>query len=125
MVVELIPIIYIVALAILADVTGSFRKIGGFAAFWIMLFLTPLVGWPIVLLFPRLKKAYCLKDYKPFHAGIAYRYKVLTEGIGGNVAVVNDREVLLSMYEFTEYFAVVESRKAYNKRRQADGFVKI
>lgn len=122
---ELIPILYIVALAILADVTGSFRKIGGFSAFWVMFFLTPFIGLPIVLLFPRLKKAYCLKDYKPFHAGIAYRFKILEEGYGGKVAVVNDREVVLSMYEFTEYFAVVESRKAYNKRRQADGFVKI
>jgi hypothetical protein len=48
-------------------------------AFVFLIILTPVLGIPLILLFPRLKKAYCIKDYHTFHAGVAYRFRVEEE----------------------------------------------
>jgi len=119
---ELFPILYLVALGIVADYFGAFRTIGTTGAYVLMLFLTPLLGVPLVLLFPRLPKAYCLQDYKNFHAGIAYRFRKVMTGNTSTYLIVNDITIGISEYEFTEYFALVESRRAYKKRRKEDGF---
>jgi len=120
---EVVPVLYIVGIGILADVLGSFRTIGGFGAFWVMFFLTPILGAPIVLLFPKLSKAYCFKDYKDFHAGVAYSYKLLEEqGKPVIYEVVDDTRVKISEYEFSEHFVIIESRREYKRRRKADGF---
>lgn len=118
---EAFPLIYFMILFILAEVFGSFRKCRWWGAFFILTFFTPILGIPFILLFPRLKKAYCIKDYHSFHAGVAYRFRIEEEHSTKKFVVVNDNEEVLSEYEFTEYFVPVESRKEYLRRRKAAG----
>jgi hypothetical protein len=119
---EAFPLIYFMILIILAEAVGSFRKCRWWGAFLILIILTPVLGIPLILLFPRLKKAYCIKDYHSFHAGVAYRFRVVEENYSAKkFVVVNDNEETLSEYEFTEYFVPVESRREYMRRRKADG----
>lgn len=119
---EAFPLIYFMVVVIMAEAMGSFRKCGWWGAFLLLFFLTPILGIPLILLFPRHPKAYCIKDYLCFHAGVAYRFKKDKQinSIKPYI-VINDREERLSEYEFTEYFIPVESYGAYMRRRRADG----
>lgn len=119
---EAFPLIYFMILIILAEVFGSFRKCRSWGAFIILILFTPILGIPFILLFPRLKKAYCIKDYQSFHAGVAYHFRIEEDSHSSKkFVVVSDNEEILSEYEFTEYFVPIESRKEYLKRRKADG----
>jgi hypothetical protein len=102
----------------MADVIGSFRTIGRIGAFFVLLLFTPFLGIFIILAFPALPKAICLHDYQSFHAGITYRFKRRVWRGKPYVVVVNDVDVVLSPFEFTEYFAVVETRKQYLRKKK-------
>jgi hypothetical protein len=49
---EVLPFIYLLFIGLLADVIGSFRRIGRIGAFIILALFTPMLGIPILLLFP-------------------------------------------------------------------------
>jgi len=115
---EILPIIYLFFLGLMADVIGSFRTIGATGSFFILLFLTPILGLPVILLFSKLPKAICMQDYMGFHAGITYRFKTRPIQEIEHYVVVNDENVVLSSFEFSEYFAVVETRKQYLRKKK-------
>lgn len=114
----MLPLLYLFFIGLMADVIGSFRTIGRMATFLILVVFTPLFGMLIVLAFPRLPKAVCMQDYLNFHAGITYRFRRKHfRGIDYFV-MVNDTDVIISSYEFSEYFAVVETRKQYLRKKK-------
>lgn len=115
---EVLPFIYLFGIGLLADVIGSFRYIGRIWSFFILLVFTPFLGLPILLLTPRLPKAICLQDYNGFHAGITYRFRHKEWKDKDYFIVVNDVDVVLSAFEFSEYFAVVETRKQYLRKKK-------
>ncbi len=115
---EALPFIYLFFIGLVADVIGSFRRIGRIGSFFILLVFTPFFGIPLILICPRLPKAICMQDYLSFHAGITYRFKRrFRRGIPYFV-IVNDVDVRISAFEFTEYFAVVETRKQYLRKKK-------
>ena len=105
-------------IGLMADVIGSFRTIGRVGAFLALLFLTPFLGLLVIFAFPALPKSICMQDYHGFHAGITYRYKKRIWRGKQYFVVVNDVDVVLSSFEFTEYFAVVETRKQYLRKKK-------
>ena len=115
---EVLPFIYLFFIGLLADVIGSFRRIGRIGTFFIFLVFTPFIGIFIVLAFPLLPKAICMGDYKSFHAGITYRFKTRTWKGVKYIIIVNEVDVAISTFEFTEYFAVVETRKQYLRKKK-------
>ncbi len=115
---EVLPFIYLLFIGLIADVIGSFRRIGRIGSFIILLLFTPFLGIFIIMAFPLLPKAICLQDYKSFHAGIGYRYKRRIRRGVVYFIIVNDVDVAISSFEFTEYFAVVETRKQYLRKKK-------
>jgi|SRR5688572_3726232 len=115
---EVLPFIYLFFLGLMADTIGSFRIIGATTSFFILLVFTPLLGLPIILMCPLLPKAICMHDYMGFHAGITYRFKTKTIRDIEHYVVVNDVDVTISSFEFSEYFAVVETRKQYLRKKK-------
>ena len=115
---EILPLIYLFLIGLMADVIGSFRSIGRIGAFFALLFFTPFFGLLIIYAFPGLPKSICMQDYQGFHAGITYRFKRRTWRGKQYFVVVNDVDVVLSQFEFTEYFAVVETRKQYLRKKK-------
>lgn len=115
---EMLPFIYLLFVGLMADVIGSFRTIGRIATFFIFLAFTPFLGIFIVLAFPRLPNAVCMADYLNFHAGIAYRFRRRHYKGRDYFIMVNDTDVIISSYEFSEYFAVVETRKQYLRKKK-------
>ena len=115
---EAIPFIYLLCMILLADVIGSFRTIGRVGSFFILALFTPFIGIFIILAFPLLPKAICMQDYEDFHAGITYRFKRRIYRGREYFIVVNDVDVRISAFEFTEYFAVVETRKQYLRKKK-------
>jgi hypothetical protein len=115
---EVLPLIYLFFIGLMADVIGSFRTIGRIGSFFALLFFTPFFGLLIIYAFPSLPKAICMHDYRSFHAGITYRFKTRVWRGKPYVVVVNDVDVVLSPFEFTEYFAVVETRKQYLRKKK-------
>ena len=59
-----------------------------------------------------------MQDYMSFHAGITYRFRTRTIQDIEHYVVVNDENIVLSSFEFSEYFAVVETRKQYLRKRK-------
>lgn len=114
----MLPLIYLFFIGLLADIIGSFRTIGRIATFFVLLAFTPFIGILIVLAFPRLPNAVCMKDYLQFHAGIAYRFRRKHFKGTDYFVIVNDSDVIISSYEFSEYFAVVETRKQYLRKKK-------
>jgi hypothetical protein len=115
---EVLPLIYLFFIGLMADVIGSFRSIGRIGAFIALLFFTPFFGLMIIYAFPGLPKAICMHDYQSFHAGITYRFKRRNWRGKQYFVVVNDVDVVLSQFEFTEYFALVETRKQYLRKKK-------
>lgn len=109
---EFIPIIYIFICYLVASALGSIRLIGVSISFIINLFLTPALGSLIILMFPKLPKAYCIIPYENFDVGESYYYRVfLKPDRRLKVSVFNGDQYDLDKEDFNFHFSVVTSKE--------------
>lgn len=108
---------------IAAVAVGYERKIGFFLSLLLCVALTPVIGTAVSLLFPRLPKACCMRDYKDFSTGRMYYFRKKEHNGNTWYYVQHASAQKLSAEEFNKYFSVIVNNPDFIERQQ--GFSKV
>lgn len=104
---EFVLPIYLMVCVIAAVAVGYERTIGFVPALLLCLALTPIAGVGVCLLFKRLPKACCMKDYRHFSTGKTYYFR--KKYVNGQLFyfVQNASAIKVSATDFDSYFSII------------------
>jgi hypothetical protein len=103
---------------IAAVAVGYERKIGFGLSLLLCVALTPVIGVVISLLFPRLPKACCMRDYRDFSTGRMYYFRKKERNGSTWYYVQHASAQKLSPAEFDKYFSVIVNNPDFIERQQ-------
>ena len=103
---------------IAAVAVGYERRIGFFLSLLLCVALTPVVGALVSLLFPRLPKACCMKDFRDFSTGRMYYFSKKVSNGETWYYVQHASAQKLSAAQFDKYFSVVIGNPDFIERQQ-------
>lgn len=93
--------------AIVATAVGYERSLGFGFSFLFCVLLTPVVGSLVCLLFKRLPKACCMKDFGDFSTGVTYRFKKKLRNGNAYYYVQHAITHRFAEADFNKYFSII------------------